>query len=464
MRKQLHWLFAALTLTVAVSITAQSISAQQYTSVRDVLQNAELRQDFLIQGEYLAEIDGFPVGVHLIANGGGEFRVVGYFGGLPGDGWNRGEPRVLGTATLSGDYITITATDQRDAMPGIDMSVTDLRGRVTIATLQRGPGQGGPGQGGAGQGGQFRNTPVTITVPATAGMPAMTFEKQFRQSPTLGLAPPEGAVVIFDGTNLDMFHPNARMNEQQRGGNTLWAGAATTAFERRAYRMHLEFLLSYMPQARGQGRSNSGVYLEERYELQILDSFGLEGRDDECGGFYQLAAPMINMCFPPLTWQTYTIEFTPAQYDGDQKITNARVTAWHNGVLIHDDLELERHTPGRRAEGPEPLGVYLQAHGGRVQFRNIWMQYIDEPVAQIQQAVTLPAYISDGLPVAQAQPAPAVEVVAVEIAAETVAVEETATPEEAAMEGAVVEFFQRPRRVVQPAPRPLFPRLRTLLQ
>jgi hypothetical protein len=251
-------------------------------------------------------------------------------------------------------------------------------------------------------------------------MPALTFEKQFRQSPTLGLAPPEGAIVIFDGTNLDLFRPGAQMNEQQRGGNTLWGGAATAAaFEKRPYRMHLEFMLSYMPQARGQGRSNSGVYVDERYELQVLDSFGLEGTNDECGSFYQLAAPLINMCFPPLTWQTYDITFTPAQYDGDTRVVNSRVTILHNGVLIHDDLELERGTPGRRALGPEPLGLYIQAHGGRVQYRNIWMQYIDEPV--------------------------------------TVAVAEEA----------VVETDQRVRRAAQPtaaqpAPRPLFPRLRAL--
>jgi hypothetical protein len=134
-------------------------------------------------------------------------------------------------------------------------------------------------------------------------------------------------------------------------------------------------MLSYMPTKRGQQRSNSGVYIDERYECQILDSFGLEGENNECGGFYQIAKPSVNMCFPPLTWQTYDIDFTPAKYEGDKKVANARVTVKHNGVMIHDNIELKRETPGRKKEGSAPLGVYLQGHGNKVQYRNIWIQY-----------------------------------------------------------------------------------------
>jgi hypothetical protein len=146
--------------------------------------------------------------------------------------------------------------------------------------------------------------------------------------------------------------------------------------------MHVEFLLSYMPFDRGQKRSNSGVYVDERYECQILDSFGLEGENNECGGFYGVAKPKVNMCFPPLTWQTYDFEFTPAKWDGNNKTANARITVKHNGILIHDNLELPKHTAGRKDEGPAPLGVYLQGHGNKVQFRNIWIQYDGPPSAQ----------------------------------------------------------------------------------
>jgi len=417
MRKQSRWLFAALTLTVAVSITAQSISAQEYTSSREVLQNEALRQDFTIQGEYLANVEGYRIGLQLIADGGGKFRVVAYMGGLPGDGWKAGEPRLLGTAEVNGDEIAFKMTEGRGthALQNIVMPQRiEAKGKVVVERPQGGGGQGGgtPRQG-AGQAGQFRGVPVKIEVQAGGGMPAMLFEKQFRRSPTLGLESPEGAIVIFDGTNLDKFQPGAQMNESPRG-NTLWAGATTTAFEKRPYKMHVEFMLSYMPQARGQGRSNSGVYLDERYECQILDSFGLEGENNECGGFYQVAAPLVNMCFPPLVWQTYDFEFTPAKYNGDTKIANARVTVLHNGVLIHDNLEFPTHTAGRKEEGPEPLGVYLQRHGNRVQFRNIWIQYMDEPVVQAQEEA--------------------------------------------------VETDRRGRRATRPEQRPLLPRLRTLGQ
>ena len=420
MRKQVHGLCAALVFSVAVSAMAQ-----EYTSRMEVLQNEELRQDFLVQGEYLADVEGLKVGLHLIADGGGKFRIVGYFGGLPGDAWKAGAPRVLGTAALNGDEIIFNATEQRNPASGIDMAVGEVRGKVTIETPQR-------GQGGGQGGGAFRGTPVRIALPASGDRPAIVFEKQTRRSPTLGAEAPEGAVVVFDGTNLDKFRDGARMNEPQRGGNTLWAEAATTAFEKKPYKMHLEFMLSYMPQARGQQRSNSGVYIDERYELQILDSFGLEGRNDECGGFYQVAAPLVNMCFPPLTWQTYDLEFTPARWDGDNKVANARVTVKHNGVLIHDDIEFQQHTPGRAQEGPGPLGVYLQGHGNKVQYRNIWLQYQDwaEPTPVQAEA-----------PVAEA---PVVE----EPTAEAPVAEEA-------------ESNRRFRRAAdQPAPQPLFPRLR----
>jgi hypothetical protein len=109
------------------------------------------------------------------------------------------------------------------------------------------------------------------------------------------------------------------------------------------------------------------------YELQVLDSFGLSGENNECGGFYSIRQPDVNMCYPPLAWQTYDIDFTAAKYDGDKKAKNARVTVKHNGVTIHDTIELARGTPGRLPEGPSPGGLYLQDHGNPVVYRNIWI-------------------------------------------------------------------------------------------
>jgi hypothetical protein len=129
-----------------------------------------------------------------------------------------------------------------------------------------------------------------------------------------------------------------------------------------------------MPKAGGQGRSNSGVYVHNCYEIQVLDSFGLKGENNECGGFYSIKAPDVNMCFPPLEWQTYDIDFTAPKYEGDKKVTNGRITLKHNGVVIHDNLELPKGTPGRQPEGPAPRPLYLQGHGNHVHYQNVWVE------------------------------------------------------------------------------------------
>ena len=149
---------------------------------------------------------------------------------------------------------------------------------------------------------------------------------------------------------------------------------AQQAQVRQDHTLHIEFRTPFMPKARGQGRGNSGVYLQGRYECQVLDSFGLEGENNECGGIYTVAEPIVNMCFPPLAWQTYDIDFTAAKYDADgKKIENARVTIKHNGVLIHDNVELRSPPPATSPEGPGPEACIMQDHGNPVAFRNIWV-------------------------------------------------------------------------------------------
>jgi hypothetical protein len=184
----------------------------------------------------------------------------------------------------------------------------------------------------------------------------------------MGAVAPSHALVLFDGTDTLEFK-NGKMTED----HLLMIG---TEFKRRFadYRLHLEFRLPYMPYARGQGRSNSGVYLQSRYEVQILDSFGLSGKDNECGALYRYRKPRINMCYPPLSWQTYDVEFRSPEFDeAGQKTVNGRLTVRHNGVLIHDDAELEHKTGAGAKESPELLPTKLQNHGNPVHFRNVWI-------------------------------------------------------------------------------------------
>ncbi|NOY81984.1 MAG: DUF1080 domain-containing protein [Kiritimatiellaeota bacterium] len=141
------------------------------------------------------------------------------------------------------------------------------------------------------------------------------------------------------------------------------------------FRLHLEFRTPFLPEARGQARGNSGVYLQARYEIQVLDSYGLKGLDNECGGIYKVARPRVNMCAPPLQWQTYDIEFHAPRFGPDGKKTaDAWVTARHNGVVIHEKQPIPHPTGGGMSrESSEPGPILLQDHHNRVRYRNIWV-------------------------------------------------------------------------------------------
>ena len=212
-------------------------------------------------------------------------------------------------------------------------------------------------------------------------------QKQFemkrvvRLSPTLGAEPPEGATVLFDGSNLDAWDGAEGWVQLDDGVvmATPKGGYLTTKQNFTDLKLHIEFRNSFMPSARGQQRSNSGVFLQDWYEVQVLDSYGLEGYYDECGGLYKLAAPHVNACSPPLQWQSFDIEYRAPRFDNEGELSEyGRMTVLHNGVLIHDNQELLWITAYTEKErlGPapsEPGPVKLQAHGDYVQYRNIWL-------------------------------------------------------------------------------------------
>jgi len=294
---------------------------------------SEAGPDYQIQGEYEGEFevngDATKVGFQVIALGEENFRGIAMLGGLPGDGWD-GFTKLEAEGTRNEDGLVVLEAAEGTA------EVKD--GKIIVKSLD--------------------------------GQELGTLERVERKSPTLGMKPPEGAVVLFDGTTSENFE-GGKMTEEE----FLMAGCKSKQSFDGDFTLHIEFRTPFMPTARSQQRGNSGVYLQERYEVQMLDSFGLEGLHNECGGIYSLHDPNENMCFPPLTWQTYDIDFTAAKFDdAGMKTDNAKITVRHNGVVVHDNFELKSETPGGKPEGPGGGAFLLQDHGNPVVYRNIWVE------------------------------------------------------------------------------------------
>lgn len=214
-----------------------------------------------------------------------------------------------------------------------------------------------------------------------------------RTSPTAGLEPPPNAIVLFDGKNMDAW-------QHDKGEKVTWTikegvveilpkkeeeiGSITTRRIFGDVKVHLEFKLPYEPEGRGQNRANSGFFVPGGYEVQILDSYGLGGMWNECGALYKQSPPQVNMCWAPGTWQTYDIEFRRLRMDAEgNKVDDAVITVWHNGKLIHNQLTLQGTTShiqkGRLIpETGKQESLQLQDHNHRIQFRNIWVQELNE--------------------------------------------------------------------------------------
>jgi len=203
-------------------------------------------------------------------------------------------------------------------------------------------------------------------------------QKVFKASPTLGATPPEGAIVLFDGTSLDAW----TLRPGNPHGGSMHIVSRNTMVSKQEvgdHKLHIEFRTPYMPGDRGQGRGNSGVYVLGRYEIQVLDSYGDDPADNLCGGIYRIATPAANACLPPGEWQTYDVTFHAARFnEAGEKTQNAEITVLHNGILIHDAVSLPRATPGGVSDKETETGpLLLQDHGDAVEYRNIWVQPLD---------------------------------------------------------------------------------------
>jgi len=331
-----HFIVALLVLVVSTAAAQAEVVA---------ISPADAGPDFAIQGEYVGKLTPpdeemtMQIAIQIIALGDGKFQIIPHMGGLPGqEGWKKEESLAARKdAEKDAQFTLVDGKMQIPSMKEQDISGTIIDGVMKI-------------------------------VDGDSGKTVMTLKKVERKSPTLGAKAPEGAVVLFDGTSADEFK-GGRMTD-----DGLLMEGVTSHKTFGDFTLHIEFLLPFKPNARGQGRGNSGFYAQGRYEVQMLDSFALEGKHNECGGIYSIKDPDINMCFPPLSWQTYDVDFTAARYENGEKVKNARMTVKHNGVTIHDDVELPRTTTAAPVkESADPGPIYLQNHGNPVRYRNIWV-------------------------------------------------------------------------------------------
>ncbi|WP_285683630.1 family 16 glycoside hydrolase [Actinoplanes sp. NBRC 103695] len=192
---------------------------------------------------------------------------------------------------------------------------------------------------------------------------------------------PGERINLINGTDLDNWqHTDGRFPEWpdvEGGAVEVCCGDLRTKEAFQDYKLHVEFKVPLLPpDVTGQNRGNSGVYQQERYELQILDSYGDTTLDNnEAGAMYTIKAPDVNAATAPETWQTYDVTYRAARYDAaGAKTENARITVIWNGVKVQDNVELPHGTGGNIAEGPSSGAIRLQDHGNKVQYRNVWIE------------------------------------------------------------------------------------------
>ncbi len=206
-----------------------------------------------------------------------------------------------------------------------------------------------------------------------------------RKSPTSGAEPPAGAVVLLpfqEGkpTRLDEW-TNKKWVLLSDGSAMVTGGGSLTTRKFKDFKVHIEFYCPYQPDRRGQGRANSGCYMHSKYEVQVLDSFGLAGRNNEAGGIYTVKDPLVNAALPPGQWQTYDITFRGPRIadDGTVKEWGKFVEVLHNGVKVQENVEVRKVTTGGRGKGHVEVGqIMLQDHGNPVRYRNIWLLEMKE--------------------------------------------------------------------------------------
>ena len=288
--------------------------------------------DFGLVGEFVGELKDSSqgakrLGVQIRALGNGQFEARAYPGGLPGQDEYTEEGMMVLIGRRSGQTLVLSGGPWAMFAGQKQCKIIDAEG-ATLAELPRAE----------------------------------------RTSPTLGAKAPEGAMVLFDGTGTDAF-----INGEMTPHGLLRQGADIN-FLLSDFDLHLEFRIPHMPKYLEQARGNSGLYLQSRYECQVLDSFGADRVFNGLGALYRHKAADVNMALPPLAWQTYDVHFTAARYAADgKKLRDAHVTAWVNGVKVQDNQSLPGPTGHGQTESVTLLPTKFQDHNDPVRYRNVWV-------------------------------------------------------------------------------------------
>ena len=340
----------SLTIALLLGLTSSVFSAPKYPTFTDAKRAGP---DYQVQGEYVGKVGNkIKIGVQVIALGKGNFYGVVHTGGLPGAGWNEGTIYHIKGKTTGSRTIFHGVHGERLMFTNANFSGAIKNGKFTGRADM-----------------YFGKTPNT----------KFQLKKIHRRSSTLGAKPPKGAQVLFDGSSVDAWDSGKFVGRLLDNGTTSKKKFGSVF-------IHMEFICPFMPTARGMHRGNSGIYVKREWEVQIVDSFGWhhENRKFErlsnfgrCGGIHEMIGPRINMSYPPLTWQTYDIDFRMAKFDSaGKRVRPATMSVRHNGVYIHKNYVLPPVPPGRdlkaskeKLRGP----IFLQNHGNPVRYRNIWV-------------------------------------------------------------------------------------------
>ena len=194
--------------------------------------------------------------------------------------------------------------------------------------------------------------------------------------------PPSDAIILFDGKDLLQWHNGEKW--EITDGYAISKGSSITTKEGFGdCQLHLEFATPAEVKSSGQGRGNSGVYLMNRYEVQILDSYeNTTYHDGQCAAVYKQYPPLVNACRKPGEWQTYDILFDAPRFDEHGSLTRpGYVTVLQNGVVVQNRTELLGSTSyiesPKYKKHPDKQPISLQFHGNPVRFRNIWVRELE---------------------------------------------------------------------------------------